>query len=197
MSAPPAPRGGDGAPTGASVLVVCTANICRSPVGERLLASRLGGSGVTVTSAGTSALVGRPVDPPMADLLARAGVPAGPFTARQVGADLLRDAALVLTMAREHRAAVVATAPVAVRRTFLLTEAADLAEAVAAAGWPAELPAEPAARLAALPSLAGPHRVPGGSGEDVPDPYRHPDEVYAACFALIEDAVDRLVRAVG
>ncbi|WP_217991429.1 hypothetical protein [Blastococcus aggregatus] len=176
---------------------MCTANICRSPVGERLLASRLEGSGVTVGSAGTAALVGRPVDPPMAELLAGAGFPAEAFTARQVRADLLRDAALVLTMTREHRAAVVATAPGAVRRAFLLTEAADIAEAVAASGWPAGVAPGPAARLAALPSLAGPHRVPGGSGVDVPDPHRRPAEDYARCFALIEDAVDRLVRAVS
>ncbi|MGY1751787.1 arsenate reductase/protein-tyrosine-phosphatase family protein [Blastococcus sp. SYSU D01042] len=197
MTGVPAPSDGDGTPTGVSVLVVCTANICRSPVGERLLASRLGGSGVTVSSAGTLALVGRPVDPPMAGLLADAGVPAQPFAARQVRADLLRDAGLVLTMTREHRAAVVAAAPATVRRTFLLTEAAAIAEAVADAGWPAEVAEGPAARLAALPSLAGPHRVPGGSGADVPDPYRRPAEDYLACFALIEAAVDRLVRAVS
>jgi protein-tyrosine phosphatase len=100
-------------------------------------------------------------------------------------------------MTREHRAAVVATAPATVRRTLLLTEAADIAEAIAAAGWPADVAPGPAARLAALPSLAGRQRVPGGSGEDVPDPYRRPADTYAACFALIEDAVDRLVRAVG
>ena len=197
MIARPAPADGDGAPAGVSVLVVCTANICRSPVGERLLVARLHGSGVTVGSAGTSALVGRPVDPPMRELMVGAGLPAEPFAARQINSELLRHAALVLTMTREHRAAVVATAPAAVRRTFLLTEAADIAEAVAAAGWPAVVPAEPAARLAALPSLAGPHRVPGGSGDDVPDPYRRPAEAYEACFALIEDAVDRLARAVS
>ncbi len=192
-----APADENGAPAGVAVLVVCTANICRSPVGERLLAARLHGSGVTVGSAGTSALVGRPVDPSMRELLVGAGLTAEPFAARQAGAELLRSAALVLTMTREHRAAVVAAAPAAVRRTFLLTEAADIAEAIAAAGWPAVVPAEPAARLAALPSLAGPHRVPGGSGDDVPDPYRRPDEAYEACFALIEDAVDRLARAVS
>ena len=197
MIQPSAPADEDGAPAGVSVLVVCAANICRSPVGERLLASRLDGSGVTVASAGTSALVGRPVDPVMAELLRDAGLPAEPFAARQVRADLVRSAALVLTMTREQRAVVVATAPAAVRRTLLLTEAADLAEAVAAAGWPAEVAPEPAARLAALPSLAGRHRVPGGSGDDVPDPYRRPAGTYAECFALIEGAVDRLVRAVG
>jgi protein-tyrosine phosphatase len=197
VTPPPAPSDADGAPAGVSVLVVCTANICRSPVGERLLASRLAGSGVTVGSAGTSALVGSPVDAPMAELLAGAGIAAEPFAARQVRADVLRGSALVLTMTREHRSAVVATVPATVRRTFLLTEAADIAEAVAAAGWPAEVAPEPAARLAALPSLAGRHRVPGGSGDDVLDPYGRPARAYAECFALIGDAVDRLVRALG
>jgi protein-tyrosine phosphatase len=31
----------------------------------------------------------------------------------------------------------------------------------------------------------------------VPDPHRRPLEEYRRCFALLEDAVDRLVRAVS
>ncbi|WP_111467678.1 hypothetical protein [Cereibacter changlensis] len=41
--------------------MVCVGNICRSPVGERLLAAEL--EGVTVGSAGLGALVGHPADP--------------------------------------------------------------------------------------------------------------------------------------
>ncbi|GAB3624535.1 hypothetical protein GCM10027418_26200 [Mariniluteicoccus endophyticus] len=42
--------------------MVCTGNICRSPAGHLLLQRYLGDS-VEVTSAGTHALVGQPVDP--------------------------------------------------------------------------------------------------------------------------------------
>ncbi|WP_409329167.1 hypothetical protein [Trujillonella humicola] len=196
MTAARTARDEDGTPAGVAVLVVCTANICRSPVGERLLAARLAGAGVTVGSAGTRALTGAAIDPPMAALLGPAGARADGFAARQLRPELVRDAALVLAMSREHRAAAVSTLPAAVRRTFLLADAADLAEAVAASGWPAQVAPTPAARLAALPSLAAPHR-PAARGVEVPDPYRRPAAEYRECFAVVEDAVDRLVRALG
>ncbi|WP_217897419.1 hypothetical protein [Geodermatophilus saharensis] len=191
------PRGEDGDPAGVTVLAVCTANVCRSPAAERLLARRLAGSGVTVTSAGTRARPGVPVDPEVAALLEAAGVPAEPSGARELRPADVRQAGLVLAMAREHRSAVVQLVPAALRRTFLLTDAADVAEAVAAAGWPQDVPASAAARLAALPALAARHRVPGATPEDVPDPHRRPREEYLRSFAVIEDAVDRLARALG
>ncbi|STJ59829.1 phosphotyrosine-protein phosphatase [Escherichia coli] len=43
-----------------SILVVCTGNICRSPIGERLLRKRL--PGVKVKSAGVHGLVKHPAD---------------------------------------------------------------------------------------------------------------------------------------
>ena len=45
----------------ASVLIVCTGNICRSPAGERSIAMLC--PGLKVTSAGLGALVGKPADP--------------------------------------------------------------------------------------------------------------------------------------
>mgnify|MGYP002738687724 CR=1 FL=1 len=47
------------------ILTVCTGNVCRSPAAERLLEHTLNPS-VTVRSAGTRALVGEPIHPPMA-----------------------------------------------------------------------------------------------------------------------------------
>ena len=177
------------------VLAVCTGNVCRSPATERLLAARLGaGSGITVASAGTHALVGQPVDPPMAELVRAAGARPEPFTARQLTAGEIRAADVVLVMTRRHRSAVVALEPAAVRRTFLLPELAALAGAVAEAGWPAE---HPAGRLAALPGL-----VPARRGQvrlpqllEVDDPYLQPAALYARVVAQISGAVDELVRA--
>ena len=181
------------------VLAVCTGNICRSPAAERLLAARLAGvPGVHVASAGTAALAGRPVDPVMAELIRADGGDVSSFAARQLQAADLRAADLVLVMTRRHRSAVVALEPAAVRRTFLLVELADLAAAVAASGWPADVPADPAARLAALPRLVGAHRGAGGapgSGEVV-DPHRLAPEVYAEAMTQVRSAVETLARAV-
>ncbi|WP_199424931.1 arsenate reductase/protein-tyrosine-phosphatase family protein [Actinotalea solisilvae] len=173
-----------------SVLTVCTGNICRSPAVERLLAAGLG-STVTVTSAGTRAMVGHPVSPPMVPLLTAAGVSSEGFVARQLTEQLVREADLVLPLTRAHRAAVVDLAPAAVRRTFTLLELARLAAAVD----PADLPAgPPAARLRALLPLAAARRghVPPGD-DDVVDPYGRGDALYAESFGLIEPAVRAIV----
>ncbi|MCZ2817758.1 arsenate reductase/protein-tyrosine-phosphatase family protein [Modestobacter sp. VKM Ac-2984] len=181
------------------LLVVCTGNVCRSPAAERLLAARLpAGAGVTVASAGTSALVGQAIDPPVAELLRLAGADPTGFAARQLQADQVRTADLVLVMERGHRAAVVGADPTAVRRTFLLAELGAIASLVAAAGWPADVPADPAARLAALPRLAGRHRpqVLRGGAPDVDDPFRQSRDVHRRTFATVADRVDDIVAAV-
>ena len=181
------------------VLVVCTGNVCRSPAAERLLAARLPATaGVAVTSAGTAALVGRAVDPQVAEMLRLAGADATGFAARQLEAEQVRAADLVLVMERSHRAAVVAADPAAVRRTFLLAELGVIASLVGAAGWPADVPADPAARLAALPQLAGRHRpqVARAGAPEVADPFRQSPDVHRSTFATVADLVDEVVAAV-
>jgi protein-tyrosine phosphatase len=180
------------------VLVVCTGNICRSPAAAHLLAARMTSARVEVESAGTGALVGEPVDPPMAALLRAAGVDADGFAARDLRREHLRRADLVLVMTRAHRAAVVTMLPSAVRRTFLLVEAAEIAGRIAADGWPDRVVPEPAARLAVLPALAAPYRGAVASvAREVTDPYRGRSELYEQTFSDIEAAVARLAAAVG
>jgi protein-tyrosine phosphatase len=57
-----------------SVLIVCTANICRSPAGQALLARQLANHSIRVESAGTLALDGNAVDPTMARMLDARGI---------------------------------------------------------------------------------------------------------------------------
>lgn len=66
-----------------TVLCVCTGNICRSPAAERLLAVALGPT-VTVASAGTYAMKGDPISPPMDTFVEQAGGSAASFAARQL-----------------------------------------------------------------------------------------------------------------
>jgi protein-tyrosine phosphatase len=134
----------------------------------------------------------------MAELISRAGGVPAPFAARQLQPTHLRQADLVLVMTRAHRSAVVAMEPAAVRRTFLLLELADIASAVADAGWPADVGADAAARLAALPRLAATHRgrLAGRTELEVPDPFRQPASRYQEAFQLIRGAVDLLLTGV-
>jgi protein-tyrosine phosphatase len=183
-----------------SILAVCTGNVCRSPAAERLLLARLApySAQVAVSSAGTQALVGEPVDAQVAELVRRSGGDPADFSARQLSRADVQAADLVLVMTRVHRAAVVAVEPAAVRRTFLLREMAAVGSRVAAAGWPGDVAADPAARLGRLPQLAAAHRVAvARSGDlEVEDPFQRSVDVYERAVATIVAAVDELVTAV-
>jgi protein-tyrosine phosphatase len=178
-----------------SILAVCTGNVCRSPAVERLLASQLGPS-VSVSSAGTHALVGHPIAEPMTALLQQAGVDPEPFQGRRLSEKMLKDANLVLTMTRAQRGLVVELWPAAVRRAFTLREFARLL------GWldPSALPlGTPAERLRAAIPLAtakrGRERTPPAE-DDVVDPFRRSNAVYAESFTQIKSAVDSIASAI-
>lgn len=176
-----------------SVLVVCTANVCRSPAAEVLLQAALGpASGIAVGSAGLRARAGEPMAPEMARLLS---VPAGTVRARQFLPAAARDAGLVLTMTRAHRAAVVSAVPAALRRTFTLRELAALVELADEAG--AVPPTGPAERLAALVGLAPRYRGLRSSGpdDDVDDPYGKDAPAYAHAVDVLRTSVAAIAAA--
>jgi protein-tyrosine phosphatase len=165
------------------VLVVCIGNVCRSPVGERLLAARLPAERFEVSSAGVGAMVGYAMSRYAAEeLRAYGGDPTG-FAARQLTPEILEDTDLVLTATRELRSQVLAEMPTALRRTFTLLEFAALAER-ADASTPAE-----------LVKWAGTHRsLVGDLVQDVPDPYRRGAEEHARAARAIDAAVQQIAK---
>lgn len=94
-----------------SILVVCVGNICRSPVGERLLSAALKDSGITVSSAGLGALVGEGADTRAAEVAARDGLSLEGHVARQFTPALGRENDLILVMEPGHRSAIARQAP--------------------------------------------------------------------------------------
>lgn len=84
------------------ILVVCTGNICRSPMGEALLRARLPGR--SVLSAGTMALIGEPADPLACQVMLAAGLDIGAHRGQQATPALLGASDLILVMDRGHRA---------------------------------------------------------------------------------------------
>jgi protein-tyrosine phosphatase len=83
-----------------SILIVCTGNICRSPIGEALLraSSAVSRPGLTVASAGLAALQGHPADPLAVKLLAERGIDLSAHRARQLTPELVAAADLILVM---------------------------------------------------------------------------------------------------
>lgn len=165
------------------ILCVCTANICRSPVAERLLSARLGPD-VTVSSAGTFGLEGSPIAPPMARRLHEIGIRADDFAARRVTVTTLLAADLILTMTRKQRSEVVGLAPATVRRVFTLPEFARLLSQLRLDDLPSGSLPE---RLAAAVRAVGARRSPGTT-DDIDDPYGRSEADYTRAFAEIESA---------
>lgn len=91
------------------ILVVCIGNICRSPVGERVL--RKGLPEMDVSSAGLGAVVGHGADEKTAQAAEAAGVSVEGHVARQFTGELGRQADLILVMEAEHRRVLADTHP--------------------------------------------------------------------------------------
>ena len=177
-----------------AILCICTGNVCRSPAAERMLAHALGPS-VTVTSAGTYALVGQPFSPPMDRLVLEGGADPAGFTAHQLSPAHLRQADLILGMTREHRAAAVDLVPATVRRAFTLREYARLLSQIDLGLLPAGSPAERA--RASLPLAAAQRRQGQAADDDVADPYRQADAAYVRAFTDIEQAVRSIAQVLN
>jgi protein-tyrosine phosphatase len=179
------------------LLFVCTGNMCRSPLAERLTqvwAERSLGAAAAqlqVSSAGTDARPGAAMETRSARALAELGGSADGFTARELARGQAEDVDLVLTMTRRHRNKVLKGSPRAMRWTFTLAEAAalvPLADTTGIAGLPL---AERASALATRLNAARTRR-PAGEQDDVLDPIGQPQDVHRAVGAHIAACLEPL-----
>lgn len=171
-----------------SVLMVCSGNLCRSPIAEQLLRARTSGYPISISSAGTIADDGKPMPDEAAAISRRYGGDPSNHYSRLLSEAQLRDADLVLTATRAHRSAVVQMLPRMSRRAFTMNEFARLAAGLPEAG--AELWLDPAGVVDAVRSLRGfvaPPESP--DDDDLEDPYRRPLEVYEAVGARIHEQI--------
>jgi protein-tyrosine phosphatase len=132
----------------------------------------------------------------MASLLRDGGVEPDAFEARRLSEEMLKEADLILAMTRAQRGLVVEVWPPAVRRAFTLREFARLLSWVDPSALPDGVPAE---RLRAAIPLAvaqrSRERTPPDE-DDIVDPFRLGDAVYANSFEQITAAVDTVVYTI-
>ena len=192
------------------IMTVCTGNICRSPLAELLLATRLADLGAEVHSAGVRGLSAAPMTPEAIDLAIEYGVTeadADAHRSRFLTEAMLVSPDLILAMTREHRREIAELAPARLRSTFTVREFArlaaslsddDVADAVADAGpdaTPGDRVRAAAAAVAGRRGLLAPPADP--ADDDVIDPYRRDWSVYRTSADQLVPAlaeVERVIR---
>jgi protein-tyrosine phosphatase len=181
------------------VLHVCTGNICRSPMAERIMRAQLAAAygpvtDVLVHSAGTyGGHSGGPMNAAAAAELASRGVDAGDFTATWLREPQILWADLLITATADHKAQVLELEPKALRRTFTLRELARLADHAPADGLSGETPGSRLRALAAAAAdLRGLYPPATRTADDIGDPFGGSTQLFTATA----DEIDAAVRAV-
>lgn len=90
-----------------TIMMVCTGNVCRSPMGAGLLRQRLARAGLDaqfqVASAGVWALDGRPASEHAVAVMAEQGIDISSHVAHTINAADMAESDLILVMSREHK----------------------------------------------------------------------------------------------
>jgi low molecular weight protein-tyrosine phosphatase len=179
-----------------SILVVCSGNICRSPIAEGLLRHAMQARPdldiPAISSAGTIAMDGAPATREAVAAAGEHGVDIARHAARRLTDPMITGADLLLCMAAEHREEIEARVPAARDRTFTLKELARLLERSPGGGTLQERLAA-AARARDEGALTESDRF----DQDVVDPLGMPLETYRTIAVELEGWTDRLVRGLA
>lgn len=193
-----------------NLTVLCTGNICRSPIAEALLRFAFREhQDITIRSAGLQAALGRSITPDALDILRHNNLlgekplfDPNTFHATQITAQEIKESDLVLVMTTEHRTQTVALAPAALKRTFTLKEAATLASAITVEDLLARTTTPQASDLLALitetlplvRSEVDPAALAADSeNTDIADPYGRPPEEMERAYHHIATAIGTVV----
>jgi protein-tyrosine phosphatase len=182
-------RSGDAA---ADILFVCHANLCRSPLAERIAGPLLARRGIVVASAGTHAYSGLPMHPDAEAALRERGLTGADFRSRRLRAEHVAAAALILTATREQRAMCVALAPSTIHRTFTIAQFGRIAATIHAAG-----PLDIADLLRAVPAARAELPAVATDQDDLRDPFGGTPADMRACLVRIATSLRPVLRLIS
>lgn len=175
------------------LLIVCTANQCRSPMAQVLAAEQLERRGVdaAVVSAGTMP-GGAEASKGAVRAMARRDLDLTSHRSQQLDRDTIEAADLVITMERRHIATVAELSITAVERTFTLRELAELSLVVG--------PRDPQTSVARWVQRANAMRLPStvlavGTEHDIDDPMGGPNRAYRRTAEMVDEMLDTVFTA--
>ena len=175
--------------------MVCTGNICRSPMAEQMLRQKFAQrniKNIVVDSVGVYAMEGEPMTIEALTSMRAANYSPTTHVAKQATADVIASANLVLTATQDHRADVVRTLTRANRFTFTIKEFANLAGYVATPDPDVELPtATDLADKLVITSMARGY-APEVAAADIEDPYQRGQAVFDATREELEPLLDAI-----
>lgn len=102
-----------------SILCICTGNICRSPLAERLLVHCL--PDARVASAGIGALEGEPMEPTAAAIATRESLSPEAHVGRQLTPSMVRQFELILVMEHGQKKWIESRYPQSAGRVFMMS----------------------------------------------------------------------------
>lgn len=102
-------------------VIVCTGNVCRSPIAEYMLRQRIGvESGWEISSAGVAAIKGSPASEMAIRVMKERGIDISAHRSRPFDAEIASKAAVIFVMTRDQQKEIVSRYPSTAEKVFLL-----------------------------------------------------------------------------